>query len=183
MSALSTQRDLAEDIQRISGNVNGLFAKISDLIDRVEELEEENEELRQELEEARSTAQTAYSIAGEADDGTRSDGGPSKTRRAYLLSRNEVVRQALTTSSKGGSVTGKDVVQMAKPETDLYHRIVRRAWDKLETRWDCLHIQERDDRDNRLVVNVDDLEEDLVRVVDDDLSEENLTERFVGGVS
>lgn len=177
---MSTQKSLDEDIERIDKNVNGLFAKVSELGDRLDELEEENERLRAELEETKSTARTAYSIAGETSDSARADGGPSKTKRAEHLSRNEVVRQAVS-SGRAGSVTGADVKDMALPQMTLYHSQVRNAWDKLAARWSCLSVQERDDRDNRLIVDADDLEEELVRVVDEDLSDQNLTERFCSG--
>jgi len=69
----------------------------------------------------------------------------------------------------------------ARPETKLYHRQVRDAWDKLAARWTSIDVQERDDKDNRLIVRCDDLEDELVRVVDEDLSDEDLTERLISG--
>jgi regulator of replication initiation timing len=178
---MSAQKSLGEEVERIDGNVNGLFAKVSDLADRVEELEEENEQLRAELVDAKDDAELALAVAGETSDQARADGGPTKVKLAKLLSRNEVVRRAITTTGKGGAVTGGDVIGMARPETKLYHRQVRDAWDKLAARWESLHVQERDDEDNRLVADRDDLEDELVRLVDEDLSDEQLTERLISG--
>ena len=178
---MSAQKSLDEEIERIDGNVNGLFAKVSDLADRVEELEEENERLRSELEDAQDDAELALAVAGETADKSRADGGPTKVKRAEHLARNEVVRQSLTTTGKGGSVTARDVVDMGRPETNLHHRTVHDAWDKLVARWDSLHVQERPDASNRLIVDRDDLEDELVRLVDDDLSDSDLTEELHRG--
>ncbi|WP_251341535.1 hypothetical protein [Haloplanus halophilus] len=178
---MSAQKSLADDVERIDGNVNGLFAKVSDLADRVEELEEENERLREELQEAKNDAELAVAVAGETSDRARADGGPTKVKRAELLSRNEVVRQAITTAGKGGAVTAGDVVDMARPETNLHHRTVHDAWDKLVSRWGSIRVQERDDAANRLVVDRDDLEDELVRLVDDDLSDTQLAEELHRG--
>jgi len=171
------------DIERIDGNLDALFGRVSDLADRVDELEAENERLREELNDAKTDAELALAVAGETSDQARADGGPTKVKRAELLSRNEVVRRAITTTGNGGGVTGGDVIGMARPETKLYHRQVRDAWDKLAAKWSSLRVQERDDEDNRLVANTDDLEDELVRLVDDDLSDENLTERLISGRS
>jgi hypothetical protein len=88
---------------------------VAKLIDRVEDLEEENQRLRSELEDAKGDAELALAVAGETKDRARADGGPTKVKRAELLSRNEVVRQAIDTTGKGGSVTAGDVVDMARP--------------------------------------------------------------------
>jgi regulator of replication initiation timing len=178
---MSTQKSLADDVERIDGNVNGLFAKVSDLADRVDDLEEENERLREELQEAKNDAELAVAVAGETSDRARADGGPTKVKRAELLSRNEVVRRAITTAGKGGAVTAGDVVDMARPETNLHHRTVHDAWDKLVSRWGSIRVQERDDAANRLVVDRDDLEDELVRLVDDDLSDTQLAEELHRG--
>lgn len=175
--------DVEERLVDLEGQVRALHNAREYLLEQVEDLEEENEELREELARVESRAETAYSVAGETADRARPDGGPSKTKRAELLSRNEVVQQAITSSGKGGSVTAGQVKQMAKPETNLYHQQVRNAWEKLQARWTSFRIQERDDLENRLVADVDDLEEDLVRVVDEDLSEKDLAKRFFGEVS
>jgi outer membrane murein-binding lipoprotein Lpp len=177
---MSTQKSLADDVKRIDGKVNGLFAKVSDLADRIDELEEGNERLRSQLEDAQDDADLAVAVAGETSD-ARADGGPTKVERAEHLSRNDVVRQAVTTTGKGGPVTAGDVVDMARPETNLYHRTVHDAWDKLVSRWGSIRVQERDDAANRLVVDRDDLEDELVRLVDDDLSDTELAEELHRG--
>jgi len=149
-------------------------------VERIEALERENERLRSELEEVKNDSELALAVAGETADRSRADGGPSKTKRAELLSRNEIVRQAVT-SGTGGAVTGGNVIDMAKPSTNLYHRQVRDAWDKLVAKWSSLRVDERDDEDNRLVADAEHLEDELVRLVDQDLSDENLTEQFSRG--
>jgi regulator of replication initiation timing len=179
---MSVQKSLQEDVERIDENVNGLFAKVSELADRVDELEEENERLRSELEDAKNDAELALAVAGETSDQARADGGgPTKVKRAELLSRNEVVRQAAATTGKGGSVTAGDVVDMARPETNLHHRTVRDSWDKLVSRWGSIRVQERDDAANRLVADADALEDELIRLVDDDLSDANPAEELHRG--
>jgi hypothetical protein len=40
LSTMSAQNSLGDEVERIDGNVNGLFAKVSDLADRVDDLEE-----------------------------------------------------------------------------------------------------------------------------------------------
>jgi outer membrane murein-binding lipoprotein Lpp len=172
-----------DDIERINQNVNGLFAQVGQLKERVAELEDELEEERAKREAAEDRARRALAIARQIDDGTRSDGGPPKKSRAERLSRNEVVRQALEGSGRGGSVTAGKVQDMGKPEVQLYHRTVRDAWDSLETTWDELRVQERDDKDDRLVVDAGDVSEELVAVVEEDLSRDDLSERLHRGES
>jgi hypothetical protein len=152
-----------------------------EFINRIEELEDENERLREELQEAKNDAELAVAVAGETSDAARADGGPTKVKRAEHLSRNEVVRQAITTTGKGGSVTAGGVGDMARPETNLHHRTVHDAWDKLVSRWGSIRVQERDDAANRLVVDRDDLEDELVRLVDDDLNDTELVEELHRG--
>lgn len=176
--------EVEERLVDLKGQVRALHNAREYRLEQVEELQEENEELREELEAVETTAETAYSIAGETSEPARAYAGPSKTQRAAILSRNEVVQQAITSRGKGGSVTAGEVKQMAKPEmSNLYHQQIRNAWEQLEDRWPSLRIQERDDRDNRLVADVDDLEEEVVRVVDEGLSEKDLAKRFFSEVS
>jgi hypothetical protein len=78
-------------------------------------------------------------------------------------------------------VTAGGVGDMARPETNLHHRTVHDAWDKLVSRWGSIRVQERDDAANRLVVDRDDLEDELVRLVDDDLSDTELAEELHRG--
>lgn len=178
---MSTQKYSESDVERIDGNVDTLFEMLSTLRERVDDLEDENERLRSDLEEAKNDAELAVAVAGETSDQARADGGPTKVKRAEHLSRNELVRQAITTAGKGGAVTAGDVVDMARPETNLHHRTVHDAWDKLVSRWGSIRVQERDDAANRLVVDRDDLEDELVRLVDDDLSDTELAEELHRG--
>ena len=101
--------EVEERLVDLEGQVRALHNAREYLLEQVEELQEENEELREELEAVETTAETAYSIAGETSEPARADAGPSKTRRAAILSRNEVVQQAITSCRTGGSVTAGDV--------------------------------------------------------------------------
>ena len=106
--------EVEERLVDLEGQVRALHNAREYLLEQVEEL-------REELEAVETTAETAYSIAGETSEPARADAGPSKTRRAAILSRNEVVQQAITSRGKGGSVTAGEVKQMAKPEmSNLY---------------------------------------------------------------
>jgi regulator of replication initiation timing len=180
---MSKRKSVDDEIERIDGNVNGLFAKVSDLAERVEELEKENERLRSELEDAQDDAELALAVAGETADRARADGGPNKTEQAKILARNEVVRRAVTGTGKGGSVTTSDVIGMAKPELQIYHSQISNAWEQLADRWDSLSIQRRDDAANRLVADADVLEDELIRLVDEDCSDVDLTTACCSGGS
>lgn len=155
-----------------------LFDAVDETIARVNKLEEENQRLREKLDDVEEIADTAYGIAGETSDGARTDGGPSKQKRAELLSRNEVVRDAITGKAEGGSVTAGEVKSMARPETNLYHKQVTRAWEKLVEKWPPFRYERPDDNTDRLKVNRDDLSEDLVRVVERDLGRDDLVEKL-----
>jgi regulator of replication initiation timing len=176
---VSTQRhDLEDEVERIDGNVNGLFAQISQLKERVEELEAQNEQLRSKLAEAHTKADRALGVAKEVDDGSRPDGGPSKTKRAELISRNEAVRRALVGSGAGGSVTAGEVRDMARPSVDVDYRTVYNAWDALAEKWQgVFRLDERADP-KRIVVDRDDLTADLVALVEEDTGRDDLSERF-----
>jgi hypothetical protein len=170
--------DLDERLNDLEGQVRALHNAREYLLEQVEELEEENEELREELEAVRSTAETAFGVAGETSDGARADGGPSDQKRAEWLSRNEVVRRAIDSNRKGGSVTAADVRSMARPETELYHKQVTRSWNKLSRKWPELVYDRREEKDDRLVVDVDDLSPELVRLVERDLDRDDLVEKL-----
>ena len=120
--------EVEERLIDLEGQVHALHNAREYLLEQVEELQEENEELREELE----AAETAYSIAGETSEPARADGGPSKTRRAAILSRNEVVQQAITSRGKGGSVTAGELNQMAKPEMSILYRRSRASASGLD---------------------------------------------------
>ncbi|QCC47431.1 hypothetical protein [Halobellus limi] len=170
--------DVDERLNDLEGQVRALHNARKYLLEKVEELEEENEQLRQDLEEVKRTADTAYGVAGETSDGARADGGPSDQKRAEWLSRNEVVRRAITGNQDGGAVTATEVKSMARPETELYNKQVSRAWASLAQRWTALEYERRDDKLNRLKVRADDLSDDLVRVVERDLDRDDLVEKL-----
>jgi hypothetical protein len=167
-----------ERLTDLEGQVRALHNAREYLIEKVEELEDENEQLRQELEDVKQTADTAYGLAGETSDGARADGGPSDQKRAEWLSRNEVVRRAITGNQKGGAVTATEVKSMARPETELYNKQISRAWGSLAQKWTPLEYERRDDKLNRLKVTADDLPDDLVRVVERDLGRDDLLEQL-----
>jgi regulator of replication initiation timing len=167
--------EVKERLTDLEGQVRALHNAREYLLEQVEELEEENAELREQLDDVEQTATTAYGLAGETSDGARADGGgPSKQKRAELLSRNEVVRRAITGNGDGGAVTVSGVKQMARPETKVGNKQVYRAWEKLDEKWPALEYNRREDKLNRLQVNADDLTEDLVRVVERDLDRDDL---------
>jgi len=170
--------DVDERLNDLEGQVRALHNAREYLLERVDEFEEENEQLRAELKKVKQTADTAYGLAGATSDGARADGGPSKQKRAELLSRNEVVRRAITGSQDGGAVTVGGVKQMARPETKVGNKQVYRAWEKLAEKWPALEYNRREDQLNRLQVDVDDLTDDLVRVVERDLDRDDLVDRL-----
>lgn len=152
-------------------------------IDRIEDLQQQIETLENDLELVEQQAATAVGVANEVDDGTRSDGGPSKQKRAELLARDEVVRRAITGNTKGGGVTAKAVRSMARPETELYHKEVTRAWRKLEQKWAAFRVDESEDGVNMLKADAADLSDDLVRVVEQNLDRDDLLDKLGAGVS
>ena len=168
----------SDEIERLDENVNGLFAKVGAIEERLDDLEDAIEEIRAETEDAKERATRAVSTARQIDEGHRADGGPSKTRKGMLLSRDEVVRRALVGTGRGGAVKAGEVIDMALPDVELDHRLVFNGWRKLTAEWDALEFQQRDDDDNRLVVATDDLTEELVAAVSENLSRDDLTERF-----
>ncbi|WP_227357384.1 hypothetical protein [Haladaptatus salinisoli] len=54
----STETGLATELDRIDGNVNGLYALFSDLKDRVAKLEDENERQRMMIQSLRTQTST-----------------------------------------------------------------------------------------------------------------------------
>lgn len=190
---MSAQKSLDEEIERIDGNVNGLFAKVSDLTDRVEELEDELAEERSKRKALEGEVNTAIGTARAVDDGARADGGPTKQERARWLSRDEVIRLTVERSNTGprnahgnrseqiGSVTNKDVQQMAKPETDLKWATVDEAWKDLVRRWDAFVVDDTGDVKTLTLNSVDDVSDALVGVVEESLGRDDLANRFVGG--
>lgn len=143
------------------------------------ELREELIQVAAKRAETRTDARRALSIAGQLDTGERADGGPSKTRRAMILSRDEAVYRATSGAGGGGSVTASEVINMARSDdVDLDHRLVFDAWGKLTEEWPELRYEQRDDLPNRLAVDAEDLSEDLVDVVEMSLSRDDLAERL-----
>jgi TolA-binding protein len=170
--------EIEEKLNDLEGQVRALHNAREYLLEQVEELKEENEQLRQDLEEVEQTAATAYGLAGETSDGARADGGPSDQKRAEWLSRNEVVRRAVTGNQRGGAVTATEVKSMARPETDLFNKQVTRAWSTLAQKWPELEYERRNDKLNRIRVDADNLSDELVRVVERDLDRDNLLEEL-----
>lgn len=155
--------------------------------ERIEALEDDVGELRDELAEERrkrkaaeDVAETALGIANELDDGTRSDGGPSKVDRARLSTRNELVRQAATSNGKAAVTTSK-VRDMNRPEVDLAWQTVMDAWTSLEEQWSAFFVEKNEDEDHRLLLDGDAIDASLVRAVERDLGRDDLTKSLVGG--
>lgn len=170
--------DIDERLTDLEGQVRALHNAREYLLEQVEDLEAENEELRAELEEVKQTADTAYGLAGQTADRARADGGPSKQKRAELLSRNEVVRRAITGSQDGAAVTVSGVKQMTRPETKVGNKQVYRAWEKLSEQWPALKFKRQEEKLNRLQVDIDDLTDELVRVAERDLDRDDLLEQL-----
>jgi len=143
--------------------------------------------LRQDIEriadhraEARSDAKLALGTAGQIDNGQRADGGPGKTTIAKQVSRNAVVKRALTQAGVGGSVEAREVIDMCQGRnTPVDHRIVYEAWKDAAAEWDELEVQDKPDRNKRLAGTADGFSQELVGVVNREFSEIDLTEQFI----
>lgn len=156
----------------------GPIEAASAFINRIDELETRIDTLEDDLELIEQEAATALGVANEVDDGARSDGGPSKQKRAELLSRNEVVRRAITGETNGGGVTVKAVKSMARPETELYHKEVTRAWRQLAQKWEPFRVDAPEDKVQMLKADAADLTPELVRVVERDLNRDGLLDQL-----
>jgi hypothetical protein len=174
------EKALDEEIERIDGNINGLFAKVGDLAERVETLEEELQEERRKRKAAEDLAETALGIANELDTGARGDGGPSKVDRARFATRNELVRQASKRNGKAAITTSK-AKDLCRPELDPAWQTVMDAWTKLAEQWSAFEIERRDEKDHRMKFDVVHVDKALVRAVERDLGEDGLTKLLVGG--
>jgi len=177
---VSIQKDrLDDEVERVSGNLNAAMARIDTLEDRIDELEEELAQARTDSQSARERSKRALAVAQQVDDGTRGDGGPSKTRLAAMLSRDDVVRQASKPNRDAGGVTAGDVVKMARGRNvDVDHRLVFNAWGQLVEEWSELRVDDRDDRPKRLVVDAGDVSDELAHVVAESSDDDRLAERF-----
>lgn len=153
------------------------------------------ERIDERLEEIEEKSDTALGVARVVDDGTRSDGGPSKIDRARHLSRNEVIRQTATSGMswndmkskhakiehRCGSVTNGDVQDMAKPETELKWQTIDDAWTALCRDWECFTVDDSKDPKQLTITSVDAIPRELVRVVEQDLDRDDLAKSLVGG--
>jgi len=141
-------------------------------------------EIGVDVEDAAERSWRALFAANQIKTARRPDGGPSKTWTAMIISRDVVVRRALTQSGSGGGVTGREVINMAESRgVDLCHRVVQRGWKQAATEWTELVVQDPHDRDKRLAVDDGDISEELLYTVDESLSETDLAEQFSSGVS
>jgi hypothetical protein len=175
---MSIEKDrLEEEVERLSQNLNAVFAKLNAVEERVEELEEELDEARARAEDAEERSSRALATAGQIDDGARSDGGPSKTRLAAIVSRDEVVRRAADTGA--GGVKAGEVKTMARGRNvDVDHRLVFNGWDDVVEEWPEFRVEDREDRPKRLVVDADDVSTELAWTVEQSSDADGLTEQF-----
>jgi hypothetical protein len=154
--------------------------RIEDLEDNVDDLRDELNEERRKRQAAEDVAETALGIANQLDDGTRSDGGPTKVDRARLSTRNELIRQAATSNGKA-AVTTSTVRAMNRPEVDLAWQTVMDAWTSLEEQWSAFFVERNEDEDHRLLLDGDAVDASIVRAVERDLGRDDLTKSLVGG--
>jgi len=175
---VSIQKDrLDDEVERVSGNLNAAMARIDALQERVDELEEELAQARTDAQSARERSKRALAVAQQVDDGTRGDGGPSKTRLAAMLSRDYVVRRAAKQGH--GGVDAGDVKTMARGRNvDVDHRLVFNGWSLIVEEWPELRIDDREDRPKRLVVDADDVSDELAHVVAESSDDDWVAERF-----
>lgn len=187
---MSTQKNLDEELERIDGNVNGLFAKVSSLNDRIDELETLLEDLQEEVDDAQDDATMALNIAAQTEESRAADGGPTKKTQARRMSRDQVIKAtaegvgsgAHTHSGKSANIVGsvevKDVQRMAEPQTDLKWQTVVDAWKDLKKEWPCFEVQ---DDPKQLTVDPREIPHDLPRVVERSLDRDDLVKRLVDG--
>lgn len=177
---MSIQKDrLDDEVERVSGNLNAAMARIDALQERVDELEEVLAQARTDAQSARERSKRALSVVQQIDDGTRGDGGPSKTRLAAMLSRDDVVRQASKSNRDAGGVKAADVVKMARGRNvDVDHRLVFNAWGQLVEEWPELRVVDQEDRPKRLVVDADDVSPELAHLVAMNSADDGVAERF-----
>ena len=155
------------------------------IIDAIQQLDDRVAEAEADVQLAKATATTR----------TTADGGESKKDVALRISRDETVRQALSSKDTvrdahgqthelgGGEVSVSDVRTMARPQTELAWKTVHDdAWRKLVQRWPAFTIEDADDA-KRLTIHREDVSGELAQLVAESLGQDNLANQVVGGGS
>ena len=133
------------------------------------------EDLQVDVEQLRSDVGTAITLAKQA---TEDEEDMTKKRVALLNTRDQLVKDALLdTTGKGAKITIDEVVQMAKPEVQLYHQTVIDAWDELRSSWRCFEEIEQDGK-TKLRITREEITPELVKAVEHDLEREDLAKRL-----
>lgn len=184
-------KQLQEDLNRINGNVNGLYAKVSRLEARLPdegeagavdgELQERVAELEDRIHEIDRRSQVAFHLANQQAEDEEHIG---KTRKAELVARDELVRRAtIDVPAQDRPMTVREVNEKVTPEFDeLDWKLVRNAFQNLVDDWPCFRITKKRG-DLALTVDPDDVPEQLVYIVEESSGRNDLTERFFGEVS
>jgi outer membrane murein-binding lipoprotein Lpp len=161
-----------EDIW-IAGEPVGIL--LSSIDARQKEADSTVEDLQVDVEQLRSDVGTAITLANQA---TEDEVDMTKKRVALLNTRDQLVKDALLdTTGKGAKITIDEVVQMAKPEVQLYHQTVIDAWDELRSSWYCFEKIEQDGK-TKLRITREEITPELVKAVKHDLEREDLAKRL-----
>lgn len=166
---MNKQKEIIDVIA--GGQANEIGAEYS-VIDAKRDV---GEPLAQKILDLEMLAETALSVARTESEGA--DANQTKKGAAKTIARNEVIRSAITDSSKatGSSVTTPDVATMAKPELKLAPKTIRDAFETLDENWSCMEFVEGDGRGrgdpNTLRVDASEITPDLARAVASDVDE------------
>lgn len=172
VSVLESRFDaLMSTVDRLEQAVLGETERTGDydiqpLVEQLDEIEGDLEDTRALVEVAESTPEMQ-----------------TKKALAKRLSRNQLLVDALVDSKQGaGSVTARQVADMAKPDRSLDYRTVHDAWDVLVEDWDCFTVRSASESPSgkkQLVAKGEDVPAVLVRGVANDLSDDEMAERLI----
>jgi len=161
------------------------FDAVDDIGDRINDLEAQVEAAQgggpseDTAEEALDLARKALTVADQhatdAEDMT-------KQRYAAVQARNYLVKQFDTPGEVGDQtqVTLTKIKELCQPRYEPYHQTVKRACENdLQEKWPAFNVTTNADGDKVCRCNYEDVNDELVTIVEHDLSRDGLTNRFV----
>lgn len=146
-------------------------------VDFVEQLSKRVERLEETVVEMQSTVEAAMELV---EQGVEDEGDMSKTQRAVVKTRDELVyRLARDKTGDGASVTIAEVQQKLRPEHDTQYELVKRAFQKLECKHEGFHTGENQDGDRCMFVSRGDVSRGVVVACESSLGRDDLTHSVV----
>jgi len=170
-------RKLVHSIGDPPGENQGHLEAAYATVEHVEALSNRVERLEQTVVEMQENVESALSLA---QQGVENESDMSKTQRAFVKTRDELVyRLARDKTGDGAAVTVSEIQDKLRPEYDVQYELVKRGFQKLESEHDGFYTGENTNGDRAMFLDRGEVAREVVVQCENSLGRDDLTHSVV----